>query len=292
MIQAVPYVGDPATLPLINLRAVAQIRTRNGFDQSSLEELAATIREHGIIEPLIVRPDHGNPDGGHIVIAGERRLLAASMAGLSEVPVLIRDVDAATAQALQAIENLQREDLALADVVDGVAAMAKQPGKSVRDIAKSLGKSVPWVSKHLSLSRVPKDVRTVMDEGLTKDAELIGTLAQIRKLPDGKGLDKFAQLVDGLAAGTTTRATARAALEKLKAKDEPKAPNGEDEEESEAGDSVPVSARFAMTNQIAQELLHALKFTKEHDSPRGSIDAARNALQEFMTAQGWPTGKA
>jgi len=237
MIQAVPYVGDPATLPLIAIRTAAQIRTRNGFDEASLKELAATIREHGIIEPLIVRPDYSHPEGGHIVIAGERRLLAASMAGLAEVPVLIRDVDATTAQAIQAIENLQREDLALADVVDGVAAMAKKPGTSVRDIARNLGKSVPWVSKHLSLSRVPKDVRTVMDEGLTKDAELIGTLAQIRKLPDGKGLDKFAQLVDGLAAGTTTRATARAALDKLKAKDAPKADvdNGEDESDEEQG---------------------------------------------------------
>jgi ParB family chromosome partitioning protein len=214
MIQAIPYIGEPATLPIISIRAAAQIRMRNGFDEESLSELAATIKAVGIIEPLIVRPDPEEA-AHYILIAGERRLLAASMAGLAEVPVIVREIDSREAATVQAIENLQREDLTLADTAEGVAKLIEHY-KTPAAVAKILGKSAAWVSKRAGVLKAHADVRAVLMEGLTDDAELLLTLSQIRKLPDAAGMPTFERLVNGLRAGTTTRTSARDALTKLK----------------------------------------------------------------------------
>jgi ParB/RepB/Spo0J family partition protein len=230
MIQPVPYIGEPATLPLQLIRTEAQIRTRNGFDQESLSELAASIREVGIIEPIIVRPDMAR-EGEYIVVAGERRLLAASLANLAEVPVIVRSVDEAQASVLQAVENLQREDLSLPDVADGVAALLAHY-KTPKAVAKALGKSAPWVSKHLAIKRMAPAVRDVLTAELSEDVELLLGLDQIVKLRTPEAFRTFQTLAAGLEAGTTTRATVRLALARLKT---PAAPDA-DTEADEAGD--------------------------------------------------------
>ena len=230
MIQPIPYIGEPATLPIVQVRTKTQIRTRNGFDEQSLSELASSIREVGIIEPLIVRPCS---DGhGYEVIAGERRLLAASMAELTEVPVIIRDADDAAAAVIQAIENLQREQLTLADTCDGVLSLMTHYGKAGA-VAKALGKSPSWVSKHIGLAKAHPDVRALMSEGLTDDAELLGTLAQIRKHKDG--MIAFNRLAKGLETRDTTRAIARKTLDDLKAPAAAIAPNNNDEDTGDEG---------------------------------------------------------
>jgi ParB family chromosome partitioning protein len=160
MIQAVPYIGQPATLPIVAIEAEAQIRTRNGFDEASLRELAATIRDVGIIEPIIVRR-HPTQDDRYIVIAGERRVLAACLADLAEVPTIIRETTPKDAAVVQAIENLQRVDLSLADTAEGVALLVKEH-KGVKAVSKILGKSPAWVSKHASIAKLTTPVRRIL----------------------------------------------------------------------------------------------------------------------------------
>lgn len=215
MIKPVPYIGEPASLPLSAIVSEQQIRTRNGFDEASLSELAASIASVGLIEPIIVRPDPataGTEQPRYIVIAGERRLIAADMAGLAEVPVIIRDVTAEDAKIVQAIENLQRENLTLADTATGVQDLLQQY-KTPSNLAKALGKSASWVSKHLSLAKLKGPVRVAMDAGVTEDAELLFSLETLRK----RDSDAFAVQLEGLETGTTTRASVRDALAKAKA---------------------------------------------------------------------------
>jgi ParB family chromosome partitioning protein len=286
MIQAIAYVGDPATLPIIKLRAKPQIRTRNGFDETSLAELAATIKEVGVIEPLIVRRDPTDPET-YIVIAGERRLLAASMAGHTEVPVLIRDASDSQAATLQAIENLQRENLSLADTADGVAALLKHY-KTPKEVCKALGKSPAWVSKHLSMTRLTDVVKTVLLTGITEDAELLLCLDQVARTKGEAAQATLERLLDGLEQGTTTRTTARAALAALKAPTPDGEPAGEEAGEGEGkGNATPVSAKLKLSASLAHEILHALKFTAAHDSPRGLTNAAIEAVERLMTENGW-----
>lgn len=106
------------TLPVAELRAgVGQ--PRREFDPASLAELAASIREKGVLQPLLVRPT----GDGHEIVAGERRWRAAQLAGLSDVPVIVRDLDDTEAREIALIENLQRENLNLLDEVDGKLAL-------------------------------------------------------------------------------------------------------------------------------------------------------------------------
>lgn len=232
MIKPVPYIGEPASLPLAVIVSKQQIRMRNGFDEASLSELAASIASVGLIEPIIVRPDPSNGSSDqarYVVIAGERRLIAADMAGLAEIPVIIRDVSPQEARTIQAIENLQRENLTLADTAAGVAELM-QEYKTPKNLSKALGKSLSWISKHLNLSKLKGPVRLAMDAGVSEDAELLLALESLRK----KDSDAFAKQIEGLETGTTTRASVREALAKAKAP----TPEPQEPEESQEQDGT------------------------------------------------------
>ncbi|MDE6030257.1 MAG: ParB/RepB/Spo0J family partition protein, partial [Oscillospiraceae bacterium] len=116
---------------------------RKTFDKEALEQLAMSINEHGIIQPLIVR---SLPGGGYQIIAGERRWRAAKMAGLKEVPVVIRD-DISEEQAMQItlIENLQREDLNPIEVAQGYKELIERCDMTQDDLSKAVGKSRPSI---------------------------------------------------------------------------------------------------------------------------------------------------
>nr|WP_221284287.1 ParB/RepB/Spo0J family partition protein [Deinococcus humi] len=110
--------ASTVTLPVAALRPGA-FQPRRTFDDPALQALAASIRAEGILQPLLVRP----VNGGHEIVAGERRWRAAQLAGLTEVPVLVRDLDDRQALAASLLENLQREDLNVIDEVDGKLAL-------------------------------------------------------------------------------------------------------------------------------------------------------------------------
>ena len=126
---------------------------RRHFEQESLAELAESISQHGILQPLLVRP---LLDGRYQLIAGERRWRAAQMAGVSEVPVIIREIDEQKASELALVENLQREDLNPMEEAAGYKTLMENYGLKQEEIAKVVNKSRPAVANALRLLNLPQ----------------------------------------------------------------------------------------------------------------------------------------
>ena len=135
---------------------------RKNFDESAIAALADSIREHGVLQPILVRP---LTFGGYQIVAGERRWRAARMLGLDEVPVVIRDLsDLETAQ-IALIENLQRENLNPVEEAEGYVRLQEEFGMKQEDIARTVGKSRSAVTNAIRLLRLPDEVRTLLEEG-------------------------------------------------------------------------------------------------------------------------------
>lgn len=135
-------------------------RTRN---DAELQNLADSIKEHGVLQPLVVLP--ANADGSHELIAGERRLEAARLAGLTSVPVIVRIADERQQLELALIENLQREDLNPLEAAEGYRQLAEDFGLSHEEIAEQMGKSRTAVSNTLRLLRLSAAVRQALQSG-------------------------------------------------------------------------------------------------------------------------------
>ena len=135
---------------------------RKKFDEAALSELAQSIERHGVIQPLLVRP---LADGGYQLVAGERRWRAARMAGLTEVPVVIRDLSEEDAMALALIENLQREDLDPIEEAEGYRTLMTTFGITQEEAAARVGKSRPAVANLMRLLNLPAVVRGMVSEG-------------------------------------------------------------------------------------------------------------------------------
>ena len=136
---------------------------RKEFDDEALSELAESIAQHGILQPILVRPIFA---GGYQIVAGERRWRAARMAGLMEVPVIIRDMDDAEFMQLALIENLQREDLTALEEAKGYKSLMDSHGFTQEEISRTVGKSRPSVANALRLLSLPEEVQQMMEEGL------------------------------------------------------------------------------------------------------------------------------
>ena len=140
---------------------------RTHFDQERLAELAAAIKSQGIIEPLIVRFYSGTGAGQeqYELIAGERRLRAARLAGLEKVPALVRDLDNRGALEMALVENLAREDLNAVEEGRALARLHNEFGQSHDEIAARIGKSRPYVSNSIRLLELPEPVLEMIDQG-------------------------------------------------------------------------------------------------------------------------------
>lgn len=121
-----------------------------------LSDLAASIKEKGVLEPLLVKP---KPDGRFMIIAGERRWRASQLAGLTEVPCIELDIDEHGVAEIALIENLQRKDLTVWEEADGLAALAEKFGYTHDQIAQKISKSRTTVTELLAISGLPQDVR-------------------------------------------------------------------------------------------------------------------------------------
>lgn len=135
---------------------------RKEFDEQALSELAESISKHGLLQPLLVRP---LPLGGYEIVAGERRYRACRMAGLNEVPVIIRELGEAETMELALIENLQREDLTPLEEAEGYRVLMDEHGFTQEEVASSVGKSRPAVANALRLLKLPEEVRELLAEG-------------------------------------------------------------------------------------------------------------------------------
>ncbi len=150
-----------STLPLNDIIPNRE-QPRKTFDEAALEELAESIRQHGILQPLLVRP---LASGGYQLVAGERRWRAARLAKLSEVPVVVKELSDSEAMELAIIENLQREDLNPIEEAEGLQALAEKCGYTQEEIAASVGKSRPAIANALRLLRLPEEVREMTKNG-------------------------------------------------------------------------------------------------------------------------------
>jgi len=150
-------------LPTSALRPNAR-NPRRSFAAADLEELAASLRERGIIQPIVVRPLRGVPDGYEIV-AGERRWRAAQRAGLHEVPVVVIEATDAEALQLAIIENVQRADLNPLEEAEGYRALMEEFHNSQEEIAKIVGKSRSYIANTLRLLKLPDAVKGYIQDG-------------------------------------------------------------------------------------------------------------------------------
>lgn len=135
---------------------------RKTFDETALEELADSIRQHGVLQPLLVRP---LTSGGYQLVAGERRWRASRLAELKEVPVIIKELSDTEAMEIAIIENLQREDLNPIEEAEGLQALIDKCGYTQEQVATSVGKSRPAITNALRLLKLPEEVREMAKEG-------------------------------------------------------------------------------------------------------------------------------
>ena len=136
---------------------------RKTFDETALAELADSIRQHGVLQPLLVRP---LANGGYQLVAGERRWRASRMAELKEVPVIIKELSDTEAMEIAIIENLQREDLNPIEEAEGLQALIDKCGYTQEEVAVSVGKSRPAITNSLRLLKLPQEVRDMAKDGV------------------------------------------------------------------------------------------------------------------------------
>lgn len=135
---------------------------RKEFSEEAMRELADSIAQHGVLQPLLVRP---LLSGGYQIVAGERRWRASRMAGLTTVPALIRELTDSEVMQIALIENLQREDLKPLEEAQGYQALMEEFGFTQDEISKSVGKSRPAVTNALRLLNLPEAVRGMLARG-------------------------------------------------------------------------------------------------------------------------------
>ncbi len=161
MQNAVEDGGTTVSLPLEEI-VPNRDQPRKQFDEEALADLSASIAQHGVLQPLLVRP---LPDGSYQLVAGERRWRASRMAGLAEVPVVIRDMSEQEADELALIENLQREDLNPMEEALGYRRLIETYGMTQEQAAQVVNKSRPAVANALRLLQLPQEVTELVSAG-------------------------------------------------------------------------------------------------------------------------------
>ena len=154
---------DPNSVVVLKISEIEPNRDqpRKEFDEEAMAELADSIAQHGILQPLLVRPIFG---GGYQIVAGERRWRAARMAGVSEAPVVVRELTDGQVMELALIENLQREDLTPLEEALGYQTLIETYGMTQDEVSKTVGKSRPSVTNALRLLHLPEEVRELLEE--------------------------------------------------------------------------------------------------------------------------------
>jgi ParB/RepB/Spo0J family partition protein len=264
------------------------------FEQQALDELAASIREHGVLQPILVRPLGPNT---YQIVAGERRWRASRQAGLETIPALIEDIDDDTALEIAIIENLQREDLTPLDEAAMYDRMVHEHGYSIRKLADKLGKDKGYLENRLRLADAPPEIRELVS--LRKDS--LSHAYELMKVEDPK---KRRRLAEQVARGELTLIKLRDKIEGRRTRpshaldDAVAAPQGEPEatgidgderdEPMWTGETTPqraisddslVNAKHSLTEAV-DELIGVLA----NPEVRGAIGATDRAnLAKYLT---------
>ena len=135
---------------------------RRTFDDEALQELAQSISEHGVLQPILVRPQIY---GGYQIVAGERRYRASRLAGLTEIPAIVRELSDSETMQIALIENLQRRDLSVLEEAKGYQTLMEEHGFSQEEVAKTVGKSRSAVANTLRLLGLPDEIKSMLEAG-------------------------------------------------------------------------------------------------------------------------------
>lgn len=187
------------TVP-VELLTPGPLQPRRRFEEEELEALAASIRENGIVQPILVRPRAS--DQGYEIVAGERRWRAAQRAQLHEVPIVIRTLDDRQALELSLVENIQRRDLNPIEEANGYRRLIEDFGHSAEHLARHLGRSRSHVVNMLRLLTLPASVKAMVEEGAL-------SAGHARALLNAPQLEPLARRV--VAQGLSVRETERLA---------------------------------------------------------------------------------
>jgi|CXWL01.1.fsa_nt_gi ParB family chromosome partitioning protein len=179
---------------------------RKHFDESDLSELANSIRTHGVLQPILVRPIDG---GRYEIVAGERRWRAAQRAGLHSIPAVVRELDEVEVLEIAIVENVQRTDLNPIEEAQGFQALIDRFNRTQQEIADAVGKSRPHIANMLRLLALPDDLQEMVRDGRLSS----GHARAILTAPDQRGLAQRA-LAEGLNVREVERLAQQAKDEK------------------------------------------------------------------------------
>lgn len=244
---------------------------RLAFDEDSLAELAASIREHGVLQPILVRPLEENR---FQLIAGERRWRASQLAGQPTIPALVEQIDDDTALEIAIIENLQREDLSPLDEAAMYDRMIKDHGYSIRKLAEKLGKDKGYLENRLRLADAPPEIRELVS--LRKD-----TLSHAYELMKVEDPRKRRKLADQVARNELSLVKLRERIEGRprrtpEALDEMGAPEVDHEADGEAEPETPEWARHAGGAEPVRDESLVLAKQQLNDAVEDLLDVIRN----------------
>jgi ParB family chromosome partitioning protein len=211
--EAVKYISIHDVRPNAN-------QPRKTFDEEKIAELAASIRENGIIQPLIVR----KKGKAYEIVAGERRWRASVKAELKEVPCIVRDIDDEQNMLLAIVENMQREDLNPLEEAEGLNQMIATYGLTQEQVSRSVGKSRPYIANSLRLLKLPDDIKALISEGTIS----AGHGRALLSVEDEERQKKLTDMIlkEGLSVRETERlASEEPAARRKKAGRKPKDPD-------------------------------------------------------------------
>jgi ParB family chromosome partitioning protein len=230
---------------------------RRHFDESELQDLASSIRQHGIVQPVVTRVVG---DGQYEIIAGERRWRAAQLAGLVEVPVIVRNVDDRTALEIAIVENVQRSDLNPLEEALGYEQLIAEHGYTQNDLGDIIGKSRSHVANSLRLLKLPSPVRDMLSSGTLS----AGHARALIPTSDPTALAKAV-----IAKGMSVRDAERLAQSDIRSQSEPQAANKPEK------DSDTLALERTLTDSLGLEV----KIT--HKGGPGQIKISYKSLEQL-----------
>jgi ParB family chromosome partitioning protein len=254
---------------------------RTVFDEDALQDLAASIREHGILQPVLVRP---RADGRYQLIAGERRWRAARIAGMRQIPAIVDQIDDEAALEIAIIENLQREDISPLEEADMFDRMTSQHGYSLRKLAQKLGKDKGYIENRLRLADAPPEVR----ELVARRSDTLSAAYELMKVRDPRRRRRLAEQV----------ATGELSLAKLRQRIEPAAPAAPEMAAQPVGSldvlaSDPSSIEGRESGAVLEATGDMLEATGAAPATDGLLDEAPTVAVEperfgiFVEAESW-----
>jgi ParB family chromosome partitioning protein len=236
---------------------------RRAFSDAELGELASSIKQHGVIQPIVVRPVKGAQDR-YEIIAGERRWRAAQLAGLHEVPIVPVDVSDSDALEIAIIENVQREDLNAMEEAHGYHALADEFKRSQEDIAKIVGKSRSHIANMMRLTKLPEEVQAYIAKGELS----AGHARALIGVPDPLAAAKRI-----VAEGLNVRQTEALAHEEGVPERKPQKARGGGEAKAKDPDTI------ALEKRVSDAL--GLAVSVNHRDPGGSVQISYRNLEQL-----------